>query len=208
MSCWPSMAGGEIKDAKGDRGFGRNHRSGEVGKGDRLQAIAAYRYRRKNWPSPADDPAAHRRRRRWRSRRRRLRPRRPPPLKPLRLLIRIRVDRRLAHKKAGGSSRNGRDSRPGRRLGVKKFGRSEVVGDGIIIRQRGTRVYRGQQCRHRARDHTLFALIRSAIRFNGKLGRKFCRSGCSCRRITGWSITGILDADKPRQNTTVGRTKG
>ena len=48
----------------------------------------------------------------------------------------------MAHKKAGGSSRNGRDS-AGRRLGVKKFGGQEVVGGNIIVRQRGTRVYPG-----------------------------------------------------------------
>ena len=48
----------------------------------------------------------------------------------------------MAHKKAGGSSRNGRDS-VGRRLGVKKFGGQEVIGGNIIIRQRGTKVYPG-----------------------------------------------------------------
>ena len=48
----------------------------------------------------------------------------------------------MAHKKAGGSSRNGRDS-AGRRLGVKKFGGQEVIGGNIIVRQRGTRVYPG-----------------------------------------------------------------
>ena len=51
----------------------------------------------------------------------------------------------MAHKKAGGSSRNGRDS-AGRRLGVKKFGGQEVIGGNIIIRQRGTKVYPGAIC--------------------------------------------------------------
>ena len=78
----------------------------------------------------------------------------------------------MAHKKAGGSSRNGRDS-AGRRLGVKKFGGQEVVGGNIIIRQRGTKVYPGVNV-GMGRDHTLFALIGGKVRFHdGKLGRKF-----------------------------------
>jgi large subunit ribosomal protein L27 len=78
----------------------------------------------------------------------------------------------MAHKKAGGSSRNGRDS-AGRRLGVKKFGGQEVVGGNIIIRQRGTRVYPGVNVGI-GRDHTLFALDAGVVRFHsGKLGRKY-----------------------------------
>ncbi|HVR91354.1 MAG TPA: 50S ribosomal protein L27 [Novosphingobium sp.] len=78
----------------------------------------------------------------------------------------------MAHKKAGGSSRNGRDS-AGRRLGVKKFGGQEVIGGNIIIRQRGTRVYPGANVGI-GRDHTLFALTQGHVRFHdGKLGRKY-----------------------------------
>ena len=78
----------------------------------------------------------------------------------------------MAHKKAGGSSRNGRDS-VGRRLGVKKFGGQEVVGGNIIIRQRGTRVYPGVNVGI-GKDHTLFALTAGRVRFHdGKLGRKY-----------------------------------
>lgn len=78
----------------------------------------------------------------------------------------------MAHKKAGGSSRNGRDS-AGRRLGVKKFGGQEVVGGNIIIRQRGTRVYPGTNVGI-GKDHTLFALTEGRVRFHaGKLGRKY-----------------------------------
>ena len=78
----------------------------------------------------------------------------------------------MAHKKSGGSSRNGRDS-PGQRLGVKKFGGQEVVGGNIIIRQRGTRVYPGANV-GMGKDHTLFALGAGRVRFHqGKLGRKF-----------------------------------
>ena len=78
----------------------------------------------------------------------------------------------MAHKKAGGSSRNGRDS-AGRRLGVKKFGGQEVVGGNIIIRQRGTRVYPGRNV-GMGKDHTLFALTEGRVTFHqGKLGRKF-----------------------------------
>ena len=78
----------------------------------------------------------------------------------------------MAHKKAGGSSRNGRDS-AGRRLGVKKFGGEQVVGGNIIVRQRGTRVYPGANV-GLGKDHTLFALAEGRVRFHeGKLGRKY-----------------------------------
>ena len=78
----------------------------------------------------------------------------------------------MAHKKAGGSSRNGRDS-AGRRLGVKKFGGQEVIGGNIIIRQRGTRGYPGANVGI-GKDHTLFALGEGRVRFHGgKLGRKY-----------------------------------
>ncbi|GGD45167.1 50S ribosomal protein L27 [Croceicoccus pelagius] len=78
----------------------------------------------------------------------------------------------MAHKKAGGSSRNGRDS-VGRRLGVKKFGGEAVVGGNILVRQRGTKFYPGDNVGI-GRDHTLFALTEGQVRFHeGKLGRKF-----------------------------------
>ncbi len=78
----------------------------------------------------------------------------------------------MAHKKAGGSSRNGRDSQS-KRLGVKKFGGENVIGGNIIIRQRGTRVYPGVNV-GLGRDHTLFALAQGRVRFHkGKLGRKY-----------------------------------
>ena len=78
----------------------------------------------------------------------------------------------MAHKKAGGSSRNGRDS-AGRRLGVKKFGGEAVTGGNIIVRQRGTRVYPGVNV-GMGKDHTLFALAEGRVRFHaGKLGRKY-----------------------------------
>jgi large subunit ribosomal protein L27 len=78
----------------------------------------------------------------------------------------------MAHKKAGGSSRNGRDS-AGRRLGVKKFGGEIVVGGNIIIRQRGTKVYPGRNVGI-GKDHTLFATGEGRVVFHeGKLGRKY-----------------------------------
>ncbi|MFC3098799.1 MULTISPECIES: 50S ribosomal protein L27 [Alteraurantiacibacter] len=78
----------------------------------------------------------------------------------------------MAHKKAGGSSRNGRDS-AGRRLGVKKFGGQEVVGGNIIVRQRGTKFYPGANVGI-GKDHTLFALTGGRVRFHmGKLGRQY-----------------------------------
>jgi large subunit ribosomal protein L27 len=78
----------------------------------------------------------------------------------------------MAHKKAGGSSRNGRDS-AGRRLGVKKFGGEQVIGGNIIVRQRGTRIYAGRNV-GMGKDHTLFALTEGRVTFHeGKLGRKY-----------------------------------
>ena len=78
----------------------------------------------------------------------------------------------MAHKKAGGSSRNGRDSE-GRRLGVKKFGGQEVIGGNILVRQRGTKFYPGSNV-GMGKDHTLFSLTEGRVRFHdGKLGRKF-----------------------------------
>jgi large subunit ribosomal protein L27 len=72
----------------------------------------------------------------------------------------------MAHKKAGGSSRNGRDS-DGRRLGVKKFGGERVVGGNIIIRQRGTKWHAGLNVGMGV-DHTLFALCNGVVRFKPK----------------------------------------
>ena len=78
----------------------------------------------------------------------------------------------MAHKKAGGSSRNGRDS-PGQRLGVKKFGGEQVVPGNIIIRQRGTRWHPGRNV-GMGRDHTLFALRPGQVRFGaGPGGRSY-----------------------------------
>jgi large subunit ribosomal protein L27 len=78
----------------------------------------------------------------------------------------------MAHKKAGGSSRNGRDSQS-KRLGVKKFGGEHVIGGNIIIRQRGTRVYPGVNVGI-GKDHTLFATAEGQVRFHdGKLRRKY-----------------------------------
>jgi len=79
----------------------------------------------------------------------------------------------MAHKKAGGSSRNGRDS-AGRRLGVKRFGGQEVVAGNILVRQRGTKFYPGRNVGI-GKDHTLFALVDGRVTFHaGKLGRTFC----------------------------------
>jgi large subunit ribosomal protein L27 len=69
----------------------------------------------------------------------------------------------MAHKKAGGRSRNGRDS-ASQRLGVKKFGGEHVVPGNIIIRQRGTKVHPGRNV-GMGRDHTLFALTEGVVQF-------------------------------------------
>ncbi len=77
----------------------------------------------------------------------------------------------MAHKKAGGSSRNGRDS-AGRRLGVKKFGDQAVIPGNIIIRQRGTTWHPGVNV-GMGKDHTLFATTAGRVQFTTKLGRAF-----------------------------------
>ena len=69
----------------------------------------------------------------------------------------------MAHKKSGGSSRNGRDS-DGRRLGVKKFGGEKVLAGNIIIRQRGTKFFAGENV-GMGKDHTLFALATGSVIF-------------------------------------------
>lgn len=69
----------------------------------------------------------------------------------------------MAHKKAGGSSRNGRDT-IGRRLGVKKFGDELVVPGNIIVRQRGTKFHPGDNVGI-GKDHTLFSLIKGRVKF-------------------------------------------
>ena len=79
----------------------------------------------------------------------------------------------MAHKKAGGSSRNGRDSE-GRRLGVKKYGGETVLPGNIIIRQRGTKVHPGHNV-GLGKDHTLFATATGKVQFvqKGPQNRKY-----------------------------------
>lgn len=77
----------------------------------------------------------------------------------------------MAHKKAGGSSRNGRDS-DGRRLGVKKFGDQLVIPGNIIVRQRGTKFHPGAHV-GMGKDHTIFAKTEGRVRFLTKAGRAF-----------------------------------
>lgn len=78
----------------------------------------------------------------------------------------------MAHKKAGGSSRNGRDSES-KRLGVKKFGGEAVLAGNIIVRQRGTKWHAGENV-GLGKDHTLFALVHGTVSFRTKAnGRSF-----------------------------------
>jgi large subunit ribosomal protein L27 len=78
----------------------------------------------------------------------------------------------MAHKKAGGSSRNGRDS-AGRRLGVKLYGGQAAIAGNIIVRQRGTVHWAGQNV-GMGKDHTLFALTDGHVKFTkGLKGRSF-----------------------------------
>jgi len=79
----------------------------------------------------------------------------------------------MAHKKAGGSTRNGRDSNP-KYLGVKRYGGQRVNAGTIIVRQRGTKFHAGDNV-GLGKDHTLFALIDGTVKFEtkGKLNRKY-----------------------------------
>ncbi len=79
----------------------------------------------------------------------------------------------MAHKKAGGSSRNGRDSEA-KRLGVKRFGGEQVLAGNIIVRQRGTKMHPGMNVGI-GKDHTLFALKDGHVKFEikGALKRQF-----------------------------------
>jgi large subunit ribosomal protein L27 len=77
----------------------------------------------------------------------------------------------MAHKKAGGSSRNGRDS-DGRRLGVKKFGGEHVLAGNILVRQRGTKFHPGRNVGV-GTDHTLFATASGVVVFVQKSTRQY-----------------------------------
>jgi large subunit ribosomal protein L27 len=74
----------------------------------------------------------------------------------------------MAHKKAGGSSRNGRDT-AGRRLGIKKFGGESVISGNIIVRQRGTKWRPGENV-GLGKDHTIFALVKGRVSFTRRTG--------------------------------------
>ena len=77
----------------------------------------------------------------------------------------------MATKKAGGSSRNGRDSK-GRRLGVKRYGDQLVIPGNIIVRQRGTKFYPGENVGI-GKDHTLFSLVEGKVLFKKSRNRQF-----------------------------------
>jgi large subunit ribosomal protein L27 len=79
----------------------------------------------------------------------------------------------MAHKKAGGSTRNGRDSNP-KYLGVKRYGGEAVISGNILVRQRGTKFHAGDNVSV-GRDHTLFAVADGKVRFDqkGSKNRKF-----------------------------------
>ncbi len=87
----------------------------------------------------------------------------------------------MAHKKAGGSSRNGRDS-AGRRLGVKKFGGESVIPGNIIIRQRGTTWHPGRNVGI-GKDHTIFATVEGVVEFR--------------KRKSGRAFVSVVPADMP-----------
>ena len=77
----------------------------------------------------------------------------------------------MAHKKAGGSSRNGRDS-AGRRLGIKKFGGEKVISGNILVRQRGTKYHPGKNVGIGV-DHTIFSVVEGVVAFRQSGKRTF-----------------------------------
>jgi large subunit ribosomal protein L27 len=79
----------------------------------------------------------------------------------------------MAHKKAGGSSKNGRDSKA-KRLGVKRYGGQEVLAGNILVRQRGTKIRAGENVGV-GRDFTLFALTDGKVEFFNRAGRTLVR---------------------------------
>jgi large subunit ribosomal protein L27 len=96
----------------------------------------------------------------------------------------------MAHKKAGGSSRNGRDS-AGRRLGVKKFGGENVIAGNILVRQRGTKFHPGDNV-GMGKDHTLFATNDGHVKFERKRGgRQFVR----VLPLEGAAVAAPVDGD-------------
>ena len=88
----------------------------------------------------------------------------------------------MAHKKAGGSSRNGRDSES-KRLGVKVYGGEAIRAGGIIVRQRGTRIHPGVNVGV-GKDHTLFALVDGNVTFRVKGAQQHKYRECRCRPRT------------------------
>ncbi len=78
----------------------------------------------------------------------------------------------MAHKKGGGSSKNGRDSNA-QRLGVKRFGGQLVNAGEVIVRQRGTKIHPGANC-GLGKDYTLFALVKGTVQFSERKNRKYC----------------------------------
>ncbi len=78
----------------------------------------------------------------------------------------------MAHKKGGGSSKNGRDSNA-QRLGVKRFGGQLVNAGEVIVRQRGTKIHPGANC-GLGKDYTLFALVTGTVQFSERKNRKYC----------------------------------
>jgi large subunit ribosomal protein L27 len=89
----------------------------------------------------------------------------------------------MAHKKAGGSSRNGRDSK-GRRLGVKKYGGEQVSAGNILVRQRGTRLWPGRGV-GLGRDHTIFATADGTVAYR--------------RGLKGRTLVSVLPAPEPTE---------
>jgi large subunit ribosomal protein L27 len=93
----------------------------------------------------------------------------------------------MAHKKAGGSSRNGRDS-AGRRLGVKLYGGQKAKGGAILVRQRGTKYFPGENV-GMGKDHTLFSTVDGTVSFRENGGRMFVSVAAQAKTETKKTAT-------------------
>ena len=113
----------------------------------------------------------------------------------------------MAHKKAGGSSRNGRDS-AGRRLGVKKFGGESVIAGNIIVRQRGTKFHPGANV-GMGKDHTLYSKISGKVSFKQKKNSRTyvnidpIAAGSRVDKINRYILEALDTKASRRKNTTI-----
>ena len=113
----------------------------------------------------------------------------------------------MAHKKAGGRSRNGRDS-AGRRLGVKKYGGEIVVPGNIIVRQRGTKFHPGDNV-GMGKDHSIFSLVKGKVKFKkSKVGSPFLEKAKVIGKVVRHGKSDKIKVFKMKRRKGYRRTQG